>query len=245
MQYLVISDLHSNLEAVTRVLEDARGRGFDRSLVLGDLVGYGANPDEVIDLVKGLPSGLIVRGNHDKVASGITDGEDFNEVAREAILWTRENIRQSSLSYLRELPEGPMDAGGFLISHGTPEDEEDYLLGELDAAHSFASGEFKLAFFGHTHFSCAFEFVQGESRLLMLEEDHGALQLDPDARYLINPGSVGQPRDHNPKASYALYDSEAQSVEWHRVDYDREAARDRIHAAGLPEVLGQRLLLGV
>ncbi len=245
MRYLVIGDLHSNLEAATGVLRDARSRGFDRTLVLGDLVGYGANPEEVIELVKGLPPDSIVRGNHDKAASGISDGGDFNEVALEAILWTRSKLGQTSLAYLRGLPEGPVDAGGFLISHGTPVDEEDYLLGELDAARSFESAEFALAFFGHTHFSCAFESSQGETRLLMLEEDHGVLRLDPDARYLINPGSVGQPRDHNPKASYALFDADALEVEWHRVDYDRRAARDRIAAAGLPDVLGQRLMLGV
>src|SRR5512132_234780 len=133
MRTLILSDLHSNLPAVEAVLRDARGRGYDRVVCLGDLVGYGAHPNEVIEIVRELRPWAQVRGNHDKAACGITDAETFNDTAREAIEWTREVLTPESLHYLRELPEGPLAAGPLLLSHGSPIDEEEYILGETDA----------------------------------------------------------------------------------------------------------------
>jgi len=245
MRILVISDLHANLEATSSVLVDARARGFDSAVVLGDLVGYGASPNEVVDMVRQLAPAVSVRGNHDKAACGTTGGENFNDVARTAILWTRSALRSECIEYLAALPQGPLDAGGFHISHGTPLDEEDYLLGEADARFSFESLPFEVVFFGHTHFTCAFTLMDGNPRLQIMTQDHGSLELAPGRRYLVNPGSVGQPRDHNPNAAYAIFDTETRRVEWHRVAYDWESARARIVGAGLPEVLGHRLVLGV
>ena len=251
MRYLVLSDIHSNIEALTSVLVDARRQGFDSTVVLGDIVGYGASPNEVIDLVRGLEPAAVVRGNHDKAAAGITEGESFNDVARLAALWTRDVLTRENLAYLRGLAVGPIDAGGFLLSHGSPLDEEEYILGDLDASQAFEVSDFELAFFGHTHFACCFTWSDGRSNLRMgaagTARPGGAdsIELVPGTRYLVNPGSIGQPRDHNPRAAYAIYDSGARRLYSRRVTYDVLGAAERIEAAGLPEVLGQRLVLGI
>ena len=245
MRYLILSDLHANLEATQSVLADANARGFDRTVVLGDIVGYGASPNEVIDLVKGLDPAASVRGNHDKAACGVTDGETFNDIARTAILWTRTALTKENLEYLRGLPEGPVPSDRFLIAHGSPLDEEDYIMGEIDAARVFSGRAFDVAFFGHSHFACIFAHASGRSRLSLVDHDDCALQLDGRLRYLVNPGSIGQPRDHNPKASYAVFDPDTQLLEFHRVSYDVEAAQRRIERQGLPRVLAARLALGV
>ncbi len=245
MRYLVLADLHANLEATEAVLQDARAQGYDEVLVLGDLVGYGASPNEVLDLVRSLPLAVLVRGNHDKAASGITDGETFNEIAREAALWTRAVLAPEHARYLRQLPEGPLRAGGAVICHGAPLDEEEYLLGDADASRSFTRMEFDAAFFGHTHFASVFHWHEGRILHRFMPGEGGALPLEPGKRYLINPGSVGQPRDRVPMASYLLYEPDRGQVVWRRVAYDRDAAAARIVRAGLPELLGQRLLLGM
>jgi len=251
MRYLVLSDIHSNIEALESVMTDAKRMGFDRAVVLGDIVGYGASPNEVIDLLRELNPAAIVRGNHDKAASGITDGESFNDVARVAVLWTRGALTQDNLGYLHELDEGPISMSGFLLSHGSPLDEEEYILGDLDASQVFEEGVFDLAFFGHTHFACCFAWElgraggAGRSRFRVGLEQGDGIQLDPSARYLMNPGSIGQPRDHDPRAAYAIYDDQRRTILTRRVIYDARGAAMRIEAAGLPPVLGQRLLLGI
>jgi len=244
MRYLILSDLHANLEALRSVLADADAKGFDRLLCLGDIVGYGANPNEVIELLRARRPYAVIRGNHDKVACGIEDGEHFNDIALTAAVWTREALAPENRRYLRELPQGPVDAGGFLISHGNPYDEDGYLLSEVDALMTFESVPFSLAFFGHTHFACSFSIAGERSNLEMLGEDQ-VLRLDPEWRYLINPGSIGQPRDHNPRAAYALYDRDASSVSLHRVRYDVAAAQKKISDSGLPFPLAYRLEFGV
>lgn len=245
MRHLVLSDLHANLEAFTSVLADARREGFDRVVCLGDLVGYGASPNEVVDLVRSLEPAAVVRGNHDKVACGLTEGESFHEAARLAALWTRTALAPGNTAYLRGLPEGPLDAGGFMIAHGSPADEEDYILGELDAARAFEEGEFDLAFFGHTHFPCVIGMSADALSLRALPPGGRPVLLSETERYLVNPGSIGQPRDQNPQAAYVIYDDARRAVLARRVDYDLEGAGRRILAAGLPEVLAQRLHLGV
>jgi diadenosine tetraphosphatase ApaH/serine/threonine PP2A family protein phosphatase len=245
MRYLILSDLHSNLEASRRVLDDARSRRIDRTIVLGDIVGYGANPNEVVDLIRELRPDAIVRGNHDKAACGISEGESFSDVARAALMWTRRALTPSNLDYLRNLPAGPADPGGFLIAHGSPIDEEAYILGELDAADVFDSLDFEVAFVGHSHFACFFMTSGGRARLRMMGRARHLLKMEPGVRYLINVGSVGQPRDHNPKAAYATYDAVARTVEMRRVAYDVKGAQARIEAAGLPLELAERLALGI
>jgi predicted phosphodiesterase len=147
MRYLILSDLHSNLEATQSVLADAAARGFDRTAVLGDIVGYGGNPNEVVDLIRSLAPTVIVRGNHDKAACGITNGDSFNDIARTAVLWTRRVLTPRNLEYLKSLPEGPCEADQFLIAHGSPIDEEEYIMGETDAADAFSRRDFDVAFF--------------------------------------------------------------------------------------------------
>jgi diadenosine tetraphosphatase ApaH/serine/threonine PP2A family protein phosphatase len=244
MRHLVLSDIHSNLEAFSAVLDDAGRRGFDRCVVLGDIVGYGASPNETVGMVRELEPAAIVRGNHDKAACGITEAQSFNDAAKIAVLWTRDVLSVENRRYLRELPQGPVDAGGFVISHGSPLDEEEYILGEIDAGGAFEDGDFEIAFFGHTHFACVFVHSGGRSKLRLTPPERGVLRLEPGARYLINPGSIGQPRDHDPKAAYAIFDAERRTLETFRVAYDVQRAQSLIEQAGLPPVLGERLLLG-
>src|SRR5262245_9349708 len=139
MRYLVLSDLHSNIEATRAVLDDAGRRGYDRAVCLGDIVGYGGSPNEVVDALRALEPVAVIRGNHDKVATGIEEGEYFNDIARAAALWTRDKLNPVNREYVLALPPGPVDAGGFLISHGTPVDEDAYILSEMDAAAVFDS----------------------------------------------------------------------------------------------------------
>ncbi|HKY32526.1 MAG TPA: metallophosphoesterase family protein [Candidatus Polarisedimenticolia bacterium] len=245
MRHLILGDLHANLPALEAVLRDARSRGFDRAVCLGDIVGYGGQPNEVIEAVRDLAPARQVRGNHDKAASGISRGETFNDSARSAIGWTRAALRPASAAYLKALAAGPADAGGWLIAHGSPLDEEAYILGDGDAAEAFGRLAFPLAFFGHTHFACALEQAPGERPALMPLRHEEPLSLRPGRRYLVNPGSVGQPRDHDPRAAYVLYDDARAEVLPVRVPYDVEAAQSAIEAAGLPRPLGLRLALGV
>jgi len=246
MRFLIVSDLHSNIHAFRAVLEDAGSRGYDRVLCLGDIVGYGPHPNEVVDALKALSPHAVVRGNHDKVVTGIEEGNDFSEIALEAAMWTRGELTRENLGYLSELPQGPIDAGGFLISHGTPILEDAYLLSDLDAAFVFGALPFSLAFFGHSHFACTF-FVgeDGEVELEMLDGDAHTLAVREGYRYLVNPGSLGQPRDHDPRAAYAIYDRDAATVTVHRVAYDIAAAQARMADLGLPEALAQRLSFGI
>jgi len=244
MRYLILSDLHANLEALRAVLADAAPRGYDQVLCLGDIVGYGGNPNEVVDLLRAQKPAAVIRGNHDKVACGIEEGEHFNDIARAAAVWTREALTASNRSYLSDLPRGPIDVGGFLISHGNPADEDGYLLSEVDALLAFEAVPFSLSFFGHTHFACAFSIAADRMTLEMLGEDQ-ELPIDRAARYLVNPGSIGQPRDHNPRAAYAIYDQQASTVSAHRARYDVAAAQRRITDSGLPFPLAYRLEFGV
>lgn len=247
MRYLIVSDLHANLEAAQAVLADARGRGYDRVLCLGDIVGYGPNPNEVVGLLRAQNPYAVIRGNHDKVATGIDDGEEFSEVALAAALWTRGALSPENLRYLAGLPQGPVEVDGFLISHGTPVFEDAYLLCDHDAGSVFDTMEFSVAFFGHSHFACAFfRREEGEeTQLQMLEGKECTLSVESGVRYLINPGSIGQPRDHDPRAAYAIYDPGTRSVTVHRVAYDVLSAQKSMEAEGLPPALAQRLEFGV
>jgi diadenosine tetraphosphatase ApaH/serine/threonine PP2A family protein phosphatase len=241
---LVLSDLHANLEAFEAALADARRRGWDEVWVLGDLVGYGADPEEVVGRVRALDVVAIIRGNHDRTASGVSDAADFNAAARHAVEWTRGALSSDSLAYLRALPAGPLSAApGIWVAHGTPADEDEYLLDEEAAEAQFAAGEFSLCFVGHSHIACSFSLAAGSvTRLLPPPAD--GLRLWPGERHLFNPGSVGQPRDRDPRAAYAILDTAAGRIEHYRVAYDVEAAARKILAAGLPGALARRLRTG-
>lgn len=247
MRYLIVSDMHGNWDAFDCVLRKVKPETFDTILVLGDLVGYGAAPNRVVDQVRRLPGKVVaIRGNHDKVVAGIDDGSNFNFAALTAARWTTERLQQENLDYIRELPEGPVEiAPQVYICHGSPLDEDTYIFSNYDAFEVFQGFNAWVTFFGHTHIPSLFTKDAKGIEVGVLRGKEGEIQLKEEVRYLINPGSIGQPRDRDPKAAYLVYDDEKQLVTWHRVTYPVEIAQKRIHKAELPRVLADRLALGV
>lgn len=247
MRYLILTDMHGNFEALQTIVRKVRRKHFDVTLVLGDLVGYGAAPNQVVEAIRGLPGKVVtVRGNHDKVIAGIDDGSGFNEVALAAAHWTRERLTPANLRYVRDLPQGPILVNDELaICHGSPLDEDSYIFSEYDASDIFRNFPPFVTFFGHTHIPSAFVLYQDGVKAVLLRGSKGRIRLQQGYRYLLNPGSVGQPRDRNPKAAYMTYDSTRQLVYWHRVAYPTSSAQERILRAGLPPVLAERLSYGV
>lgn len=245
MRYLVISDLHSNQEALEAVVDDARGK-YDKVVCCGDLVGYGPDANRVVDWARANLDAAI-RGNHDRACSGLEDLENFNPAARTAILWTMAQLTEANVEYLRGLPAGPLTVDGFQLVHGSPLDEDEYLMSFEDARNVFPYLEGGITFFGHTHVQCLFGLVGGRYQAIGAPDPWAhrtKLPLDRDGAYLINPGSVGQPRDRDARAAYAFFDSESWEVTQRRIGYDHEATRRKIEAAGLPDVLGTRLEFG-
>ncbi len=245
MRYLVLSDLHANFEALNTVLESAAGN-YDRILCLGDLVGYGADPNAVTDWVRA-NTAVVVRGNHDRACAGLEDLAWFNPVARIAAEWTHHQLTPGNREYIATLPKGPISVENFQVMHGAPLDEDEYMVQAADAGQAFPYLETSLAFFGHTHLQGGFEWTRSHIRVIPRPapgETEFVLELDPDCAYLINPGSVGQPRDADPRAAYVLYDPEDKYIVYRRTPYDISAAQEKIHNAELPGVLAERLSLG-
>ncbi len=247
MRYLIVSDMHGNWDAFSAVLQDIELDSLDGILVLGDLVGYGASPNQVVEAVRELPPPTcVIRGNHDKVAAGVEGGEYFNPAALRAARWTSEALSDENLRYVRELPAGPVKVEeGLVICHGSPLDEDAYVLSRPDAEEIFGEHAAPVTFFGHTHIPSVFVLRQDRIEISALSGERVSLELDPDARYLINPGSVGQPRDRDWRASYMIYDSTSRLAELFRVEYPIESAQQRIVRADLPMILAERLALGV
>jgi predicted phosphodiesterase len=244
MRYLVLSDIHANIDALERVLEDAGSRGYDTTLLLGDLVGYGAAPGEVIARLRALPSLVAVRGNHDKAASGLDDAEGFNAVARSSAQWTSAWLSDDERGYLGRLAQGSLSVSDLVeICHGTPFDEDAYVFDEMDAVYALQASHRPICLFGHTHQPLA---VSTDSRQVEFHELEAGvpLALNEARRYLINVGSVGQPRDGNPQAAYGILDIERRTVVVYRVEYPVDRAQARIREAGLPEPLAARLAAG-
>ena len=246
MRYLVLTDIHANLEALDACLVDARSRGYDKTLVLGDLVGYGADPNAVIERIRSLKPMAIVRGNHDKVASGLEQAEGFNAVARSAAKWTLEVLQPEYRDWLAALPEGPINIDELVeICHGSPFNEDAYIFDELDAVRALKTSSRPLCLFGHTHYPVTFELsADAFDTLVPTTASVAELWLKEGAKYLVNPGSVGQPRDGDPRAAYAIVDTRRRCVELLRLTYPVEGAQDKVIRAGLPEVLAQRLAVG-
>jgi predicted phosphodiesterase len=247
MRYLILSDIHANLEALEAVLAAAPPERFDRVLVLGDIVGYGADPNAVVDRVRALQPHATIRGNHDKVASGVQSAEGFNHAARFAALWTHDHLTPQNREFLGGLPVGPLVIDDLVeICHGSPDDEDEYIFEHVDAIEALRATTQQLCFFGHTHVALAYWLSQRDFDMIVVPdtESETRLHIEPDRRYLINPGSIGQPRDGDPRAAYATFDSETMDVVLYRVAYDVAAAQAKIAKAGLPEGLARRLALG-
>lgn len=246
MRYLVISDIHANLEAYDAVMEAAGPLACDRILVLGDLVGYGADPNAVIERVRDLRPYAVIRGNHDKVGAGIETPEGFNAVARSAIGWTYEALSDENRAWLAALPPGPIQVDDLIeICHGTPYDEDAYVFDDLDALRSLHAASRPLCLFGHTHVQIGYSIKQNEFGIETPDDTRPfRVALNGPTQYLINPGSIGQPRDGDPRAGFAVVDTEAHDVVLHRIVYPVERAQARIIEEGLPEILAHRLAVG-
>ncbi len=244
MRYLILSDLHSNWEALQAVLADAAGR-YEHVVCLGDLVGYGADPNPVVEWVRGHVT-AVIRGNHDKACSGLESLEWFNQIARDAARWTLRELAPENLQYLVGLARGPVQLDGMTLVHGSILDEDEYVVSPQEAAQVFPYLEDRLTFFGHTHLQGG--FIDQGSRLQLIrprpESGPQYLEIHPEEKYLVNPGSVGQPRDGDWRAAFVLYDSDQSQIVFHRIEYDVSAAQQKIQAAGLPAPLATRLAAG-
>jgi diadenosine tetraphosphatase ApaH/serine/threonine PP2A family protein phosphatase len=246
VRYLVLSDIHANIDALEAVLAAASSNAWDRVMVLGDLVGYGAEPNAVVDRVRALDPVAVIRGNHDKAGCGLDDGSSFNHVARMAALWTYQALTPANRDYLRALPQGPATIDAALeICHGAPFDEDHYIFDGDDAARALASMTRQVCLFGHTHLPVIFRRSASAFEGLMPEGgDAVPLPLDENVSYLVNVGSVGQPRDGDPRAAFGIYDADVRSLLLRRVPYPVDAAQRRILNAGLPASLANRLAIG-
>jgi diadenosine tetraphosphatase ApaH/serine/threonine PP2A family protein phosphatase len=246
MRYLVLTDIHANLEALDACLADAGPRLFTQTLVLGDLVGYGGDPNAVVERVQGLNPIAIVRGNHDKVACGLEQAEGFNAVAKSAAMWTLDVLKPAHREWLAALPEGPIDVDDVVeICHGSPFDEDAYIFDELDAVRALKVSARPLCLFGHTHYPVTFELSNDSfDSVGSAGAPQMQVQMKNGCKYLINPGSVGQPRDGDPRAAYAIVDTALHRVELYRTRYAVEDAQNKVVKAGLPDVLAQRLAVG-
>lgn len=245
MRYLIVSDLHANLQALEAVLRESTGK-YDEVLCCGDLVGYGADPNAIVDWVRA-NSKVVVRGNHDKACTELDDLEWFNPVARQAALWTRDALTPENFAYTRDLAKGPLSVENFELVHGSPYDEDEYLLGADEAGQAFHYLERRIAFFGHTHVQGGFIWNQSRVETIprtSMRTDRQVLAIDENCAYLINPGSTGQPRDGDPRAGYLIFDSGAQMLTYYRIEYDVAAAQRKIIDAGLPHILADRLSVG-
>jgi predicted phosphodiesterase len=245
LRYLILSDLHANLEALTAVLDSVSG-AYDRILCLGDLVGYGADPNAVTGWVRA-HAAVVVRGNHDRCCAGLDDLEWFNPVARAAAEWTHTQLTPGNLAYIAGLPKGPIAVDSFQVMHGSLLDEDEYMVHADDAGQTFPYLETSLAFFGHTHVQGGFEWGRNRIRTIPRPapgQPELPLDLDPDNAYLINPGSVGQPRDGDPRAAYVLFNPDDHFVSYRRIPYDISTAQQKIRRAGLPDLLAERLGVG-
>lgn len=255
MRALIVSDIHANLEGFEAVLRSAEGR-FDVLWNLGDTVGYGGSPNQVIDRMRPLAQ-LSVRGNHDRVCCGLTSAVGFNPTARTAALWTRNELTPENLLWLREMPQGPLhpfvngkEAIAITCAHGSPLNEDHYILNMRDAWAPLQQQNTNVTFIGHTHIQGGFlqnghewHEVRPQYRTRN-QAEMWTLPISEGTRHLVNPGSVGQPRDCDWRAGYAIYDLEAAEITYHRVPYDLTASQGRILMAGLPERLAERLREG-
>lgn len=244
MRYLILSDIHANAHALNAVLDDASRLGYDRTLCLGDLVGYGGAPAECIERTFALAPVGLIRGNHDKVCAGLESPALFNDVARKSVEWTRSVLSAGDLARLAALEPGPkVIARDLEICHGSPFDEDHYIFDASDAERAILTMTARLCFFGHTHVPAVFTSSRDPMQTGgALEPDE--MRLPKRGPALINVGSVGQPRDGDARAAYGLFDVTRRTVRLRRVTYDIRGAQQQILRAGLPTWLATRLERG-
>jgi diadenosine tetraphosphatase ApaH/serine/threonine PP2A family protein phosphatase len=245
LRYGIISDIHGNLDALESVVRSAGA--LDGWLCLGDIVGYGPQPNECVDIVRSLCRNCIV-GNHDLAALGSIDIRWFNPHALAAVLWTQEQITDATRQFLDALPQMQVvpewDA---TLSHGSLTDPpRDYIITRSDARVNFKMMQTRALFVGHSHVSHCFSMQDEDA---YCDEDvfvgGGKVQMEPDSRYIVNCGSVGQPRDGDPRAAYGILDIGARTVDVFRVAYDIQAVQEKMRGLGLPAFLARRLARGV
>lgn len=241
MRVAILSDIHGNFDALEAVAQELSED--DEIIVLGDIIGYGAEPDRCVQWVRGRRNVHALLGNHEACLLGILPLSWFNPKAAEALLWTKRNVSFVHLSFLETLPES-LKAHGCLFVHGSPRAPVDeYITSPWQAREIFETEDFTVCFFGHTHIAEGYVW-DGKAVQHLSFRDGGELELEDGFRYLINCGSVGQPRDGNPKASFGIFFPEERRLEVRRVPYDVQAAMRKILLAGLPEVLAYRLEVG-
>jgi len=240
VRYGIISDIHGNLEALETVIKELKAARIDSIFCAGDIVGYGANPKTCLDMIRDLKT-VCVAGNHDWAVSGKFNPAGFNEVALRAVEWTRGQLTSEDLTYINSLGLVHKE-NGLTMVHGTLSEPEHfhYMVYLTDAEETMNLMDGFVCFIGHTHAPQI--IVQEENEVKCLNELK--VNMDPERKYLVNVGSVGQPRDGNPKAAYCIYDSENRSAEIRRTAYDVAKAQNKIIGAGLPEVLAERLAVG-
>ena len=248
MRYLIVSDIHANLAAFTAVLNATRRKRWDKVVCLGDIVGYAAEVNQTVEALRKLKPLVCIRGNHDKVCSGV-EGHDrlakFSRFARIAAEWTMAKLTRSNRTYLSRLPEGPkMVDAQFAIAHGSPLDEDAYVFSDFDALRIFRATDFPICFIGHSHFPVVFSWDGSDVETVLPSPNGFRMKLDPGRRYIINPGSVGQPRDRCSLAAFATYNSSTRVLQIHRVRYDIATTQANILSAGLPSPLAERLSIG-
>ncbi len=242
MRYGVLSDVHANLDALEAVLQDATDQGVGGYVCLGDFVGYGPEPNECVDRLRELVSVALV-GNHDLAALGRLDARWFNLFARAALEWTRTELRPGTRAFLNSLsPRAELE--GMLLVHASPRDPvHEYILDWETAEDNFRAEKFSVCLFGHTHVPVWFAY-DGERAQVFPMVPNTPVVLKPGLRHLVNVGSVGQPRDGDPRAAYAIVDTRAWTVELRRVPYPVEAVQRKMQVRGLPQPLWERLAEG-
>jgi predicted phosphodiesterase len=240
MIYVIISDIHGNLEAFNAVIESFAGIKAKKVFCAGDVVGYGADPEECIEKIKRIGAECIL-GNHDAACVDKTDIAYFNPHAREAVLWTKDVLSTAAKDYLKTLPYTCKNSH-FTASHGTLHDPEEfiYMMSGADAMHTFELLKTQVCFVGHSHVPGVFSLKEGK----ISYSQNKSLKLENGFKYIVNAGSVGQPRDYDRRACYCVYDVDKCSIKFERIEYDVEEAQQKIIAAGLPAALAERLAYG-
>jgi diadenosine tetraphosphatase ApaH/serine/threonine PP2A family protein phosphatase len=244
MRYLLITDIHANLEALEAVLDDSPA--YDAVVCLGDIVGYGGSPNECVALVRALPGLICLKGNHDLAALGEIDVAEFNDYARTAAVWTGNELSPEAKTWLGHL-ESWRSLPDWYLAHASPRDPVwEYMESEDQGPPNFSVFQQRLCFVGHTHVPRIFYESDGLSRTPVSQPKAGeTLQLRQGSRAIVNPGGVGQPRDRDPRAAYGIVDAESAQITFCRVQYPIEVAQRKILEAGLPEPLARRLSIGV